>query len=191
MNVIARRLWLARQVWISLVVSVLLFLLWQILTQGPPRPAFHVTMAIGLAPVALAVAVLSVLLPARVLRLALREQSIPVTDQRGESIGTFQESAPMLHVIADPEGAVLGAWPRYQSALIIGMALAEAVALFGLLLAYLGAPLAVWTPFFVVCFALMATKFPRLETLTRAIERATGATCKLATPGTSYVGPGR
>jgi len=53
----------------------------------------------------------------------------------------------------------------YLVALILAMALAESIAIFGLILGFLGAPPSVVVPFFVVTWILMLIRFPTQEKL--------------------------
>jgi hypothetical protein len=62
----------------------------------------------------------------------------------------------------------------YQTTFILKMAMAEAVALFGFVLHFVGFPLAYALPFFVVCWALMIARFPTLEKAIAPLEQATG-----------------
>ena len=59
----------------------------------------------------------------------------------------------------------------YLAALIVALALAESVAIFGLVLGFLGAPPTVVVPFFVVAWILMIIRFPTRE---RVDRRTTG-----------------
>ena len=67
-------------------------------------------------------------------------------------------------------------FPMYQTSLILGMAMAESVALMGFVLVYLGHPVIVGVPFFVVCWLLQATKFPTFKAVVAPVEAATKAT---------------
>lgn len=60
--------------------------------------------------------------------------------------------------------------PTVQPAFIVGMAMVEAVALHGFVLWFLGMNLSFVLPFFVVCWALMVSKFPVLSRFERALE---------------------
>ena len=167
-----------RVLWMSLVISTLLYL--ALLAKLHPAP--QAVPAVEILVIAIAAATtgaLSLFLPSRQLIAALRRLELRVVDQIGEPVGSFRESAPVRRVVADAEAAVRAAMPAYQTSLILGMALAEAVALFGFALGFLGQPAQVVAPFFVVCWALMATKFPRLVRITRAIETSTRAECRL------------
>ncbi len=49
---------------------------------------------------------------------------------------------------------------QYQSALILALALAEAVAIYGMVLGFQGAPAGVVLPYFVAAWILMLIRFP-------------------------------
>ena len=176
---IAARLRVVRIIWMAIFVATVLYVLVLAFVvrspaQAPPLVALAVPAAI--------VAVMSVVIPRKLLGDSLRTLNVTVTNEAGEPIGSFRESAPMRKVIADPAQAIVDAFPRYHTTLLMGLALAESVALFGLAAGYMGAPPAVSAPFFAVSFALLATKFPRAETIARALERKTGAACDLSRP---------
>lgn len=56
---------------------------------------------------------------------------------------------------------------RYITTLILALALAESIAIFGLVLGFLGAPATVVVPFFALCWCLMVMQFPTMEKLER------------------------
>ena len=56
---------------------------------------------------------------------------------------------------------------RYLTTLILALALAESVAIFGLVLGFLGAPARVVVPFFAVAWVLMFARFPTRESRDR------------------------
>lgn len=178
---IAQSFRVGRTLWFSLFVSTVLFLamLEYFRAAGLPHQSVTSTMVIALAAVAVPTAVASLLLPRRILAMAVRRLEIKIVDEVGEPVGSFRESAPVRRVVADPEAAVRGAMAEYQRSLMVGMALAESIALYGFMLGYQGAPRPVFLPFFVLCWALQVTKIPKPERVTRAIESATGAECRL------------
>lgn len=59
-----------------------------------------------------------------------------------------------------PDAASKDAPGAYLVALIVALALAESVAIFGLVLGFLGAPPSVVMPFFAVAWVLMIIRFP-------------------------------
>lgn len=52
---------------------------------------------------------------------------------------------------------------RYLTTLIVALALAEGIAIFGLVLGFLGAPATVVVPFFAAAWILMIIRFPTKE----------------------------
>ena len=126
---------------------------------GPPP------LVIPLAAVALANAVVAVVLPRTQYRNFVRRKEFELaSDVNGARI--FAHSSKVIEALL----------PMYQTALILGMAMAESVALMGFVLVYLGQPLIVGIPFFVVCWLVQATKFPTLESIIAPLEAATQAT---------------
>jgi hypothetical protein len=57
---------------------------------------------------------------------------------------------------------------NYVTELIVTLALAESVAIFGLVLGFLGAPAHVVVPFFAVTWVLMLLNFPSAENRQRS-----------------------
>ncbi len=168
-----------RFLWLSLIISTVLFLVVFKIARNVPRAPPDPTMVAGVMAMALVSAGLSVFFPPRAFVTGLKRLNLKVTGEAGEPIGSFRESAPQRRVVADPEGAVHAALPLFQRSFLVGMALAESVALLGFELGYIGAPVRLMMVFFGVAWILMASKLPRVSTITKAIERATGAECRL------------
>ena len=124
---------------------------------------------------ALGIAIISIVLPARVFDQGLRAMQVTYENEVGEPVGSFRESAPSTKLIAKPHDTVIAAFPRYQTPFILGMALAESICLFGFMLGFMGAHPYTYAPFFALGLGLMAWKFPRLATITSALERVKGA----------------
>lgn len=59
----------------------------------------------------------------------------------------------------------------YLVALILSLALAESICILGMVLGFLGAPVEVVVPFFVVTWVLMFLRFPTRERLERSERR--------------------
>jgi len=127
-----------RILWAALFISTLLYLVVLALTEMPGEPGWQVLLLpLGFA--GLTTAGASLVLP----QLLLRKRSAP-------------------RAKAQPPGDADSA---YQVALIAAMALAEAVAIYGLILGFRGAPTMVVLPFFVVTWLLMLIRFPTQEKL--------------------------
>jgi hypothetical protein len=164
---VARILWAAITMSAVMIPAVGWFVAQQQPAGGPPDPA----MAGMLGLVALVTAVLSVVLPGRLLRTALVGQRLVLAD-RPESERMFADRPRRARVFANPQAARNGAVAAFMTSLIIGIALAEAVALDGLVLVVMRAPLLWGLPFFVVSWAILASKFPRPEQPLRSLEQA-------------------
>jgi hypothetical protein len=83
-------------------------------------------------------------------------------------------AAQVERVFRDPQAAAAKAAQVYMTPFIVGMALAEAVANFGLVLAFLGGGLRAAVPFFAVTIALQATRYPTRARVLAAFEEHTG-----------------
>ena len=177
---VAARLRAARLLWAAILSSNLFVL--AVIALG--ARALHPDPAVRLYPpifgaLAAAIAVVAVALPARGFAVALRAMKVRVEEDAGEGLGGFRQAALVRRRVADPEQTLVDALTRFQTALVLGMALAEAISLLGFVLAFFGLPVAQWVGFFVVGGGLMLSKFPRVATVVRGIERATGASLTL------------
>ena len=172
----AARLQTIRIVWMAQIVAGLMFLF--MITshiaraQGQEMPPHLPEM---LAALALGIAVLSIVLPARIFDQGLRAMDVKFENEVGEPIGSFRESAPTTKLVAKPHETVLAAFAPYQRPFMMGMALAQSINLFGFMLGFFGAPPYAYAPFFALGLGLMVWKFPRLTTITSALERVKGA----------------
>lgn len=63
----------------------------------------------------------------------------------------------------------------YQTALILGMALSESVAIMGFMLGFLGFPLVMWAPLSAAGTLLIAIRFPTERAVLGPLEKAVGA----------------
>jgi hypothetical protein len=169
------RLRVARVLWGALLISVALFYVVVKVMRPDPNVGLAPHLDQMLAIAAVLVAVTSVVLPRIAFVAGLKQLNLRTEERQGEPVGGFRESAPVTRFVADPDEAILRAFGAYQSAFLVGMALAESIALFGFVLEFLGGSVLVASGYFVVAVALMATKFPRLTTIKAAIERATNA----------------
>ncbi len=116
---------------------------------------------------AVSLAVVAVVLPRRAFDRALANANFELSDEGGRK------------VLADPGAAIGTAFVAFQTPFIIGLALSEAIALCGFTAGFLGGSMLAVSAFFFVSAALMASKFPMANSITRGIERVTGATVVL------------
>jgi hypothetical protein len=176
----AQRLQTVRILWAALFGSSLLFLM--MVTshivhdeEGHGVPP-HLPELLGA--LAVGIAIVSIVLPAKNFDAMLRTLDVKFENEVGEPIGSFRESAPTTRLIAEPHKTVLAAFARYQTPFIIGMALSESICLFGFMLGFMGAPPYAYAPFFALGLGLMVWRFPRLVTITSALERVKQAQIK-------------
>jgi hypothetical protein len=170
-----------RIIWIALMVSVVLYdvMLVQLRKQRGPSNDMPPHLPEMLALLAVVIAVVSIVLPRRLFAVALKQVDAKVAEEPGEVVGSFRESAPVQRVVSNPEEAILGALAVFQSPFLVGMALCESIALFGFMLGFLGESMKVAVGFFLVSLSLMAVRYPRVASMTQAIESSTGAKCLL------------
>lgn len=147
--------------------------------QRPPdAPPVDVTMVGALGLASLIAAVVSVLLPGRLLRgaaqgapLATRAEvsSDPLAATQG-----FRRAPPTAAAWDDPAAARDAALRAYRAPFIVGMALAESISINGLVLAALGAPRLTVAPFFALGAALQLARFPTEARVMEAFAEARG-----------------
>ncbi len=180
-NSIALKLKTVRILWFALITTVVLYDFLLIYMRKTDEHVREVPphLAEILSAIALGVGVTSIVFPRKVFADNVRRMEIAVAEEPGEAIGGFRESAPVRRVVAKPAEAVSSAFAPFQTPWLLGMALCESIALFGLVLGYLGENMLVASAFFLVALVLMASKYPRVSTIIGAIERVTGATCTL------------
>ncbi len=124
----------------------------------------------GLGGGALSSAVASVLLSRRLMRAALPRTAPAIREEQDPSQVQYRDRVTMRRLFADPASARRSAIAAHKTPFIVGMALAESVAIYGLVLGLLGFPPANVAPFFAGCWILMACHFPRVAAIERALE---------------------
>lgn len=168
--------------WAALFTSTVLFGVVAFIIQQPPQ-APQATMLPGLAFVALASAVMSVVLPRQQMTRSLTRLLTPMIVEQPNPAAevTFREAAPPLRVFHDPSAAWKKALFAYQQPLILALALAESVGLIGLAAVAVGFPRTTIIPFLVVCWVLQIARFPTDAKLAAAVKAATGVELPLGT----------
>lgn len=136
----------------------------------PLDPMFPPMFAV----VALAVLATSFILPAKQLAVAFKSRDLPVAEEADPEASDVipYRDAPKRRVFANPKQAAARAFALYNTRFILEMALSESVALFGFVLGFLGHPLVVFLPFFVVSWVAMALRFPTPKKIFGPLERA-------------------
>lgn len=164
-----------RILWAALFVSTWLYVV-VLFVLAPPMTEQDPTFALVLGMAALSTASLSILLPPRIRRAALTRVELPIIERPdAQGVHLFRDSPAMVTVFADTQRALARATETYFTAFILGMALSEAVSLFGFMLRFLGYGWPYALPFFLLCWALMLSRFPTRAALVGPVEQHFGA----------------
>lgn len=164
-----------RIIWLALLMSAFLYIgiVYAVLPK-PTRPARDAVMLVGLCVMAAVVTVLSFFMPRVIYRNAVKTMETQTTEEIAPNAfpARYREVMPKRVVFADPEAAQKQAYLCFQTPFIMSVAMSEAIALFGLVLAQLGFDALHTLPFFIVGILLIAIRFPRHEQVTKAFEQA-------------------
>lgn len=178
-----RRLATPRVLWGAIFASTILFLGIAIVlgSQGvvQVRPEAALLPAVVL--VAIITAVGSVVLPPRIARAGLKRLALPVREIPSQE-RILRERGRRNRVFENPNDAVARSLPVLQTAMIIGVALCESVALLGFVLLLLGFQLAQAIGLFVLSWVLLATKYPTDQGFSRQLETAYDADLEPLSP---------
>ncbi len=157
--------------WGALFASTFLYLvIAQIVAVPTPEGGPEPTLLFAMIPTALVCAVMSFVLPRATAKAALLALQLPV--KASESFGDLPAGT---RIFVDPATARSKAAPALQTAMILRLALREAIALFGFVLAFLGFPLAHYIGLFVVAWLLFLEGLPRQSADDALLEAAYGA----------------
>lgn len=118
--------------------------------------------------VAMSVAVMSVVFPDFMWKGALKSAQIPAHEQEDpDSPSGFRKT---IRVASNPEQLIARLRAGYQTKTILGCALGESVALFGFVLGFLGLPIVMTLPFFLVSMGLILNHFPSEAKMLKTAE---------------------
>jgi hypothetical protein len=164
-----QKLMTMRILWAALLTGTVMFLVvgYIVTSQRSPVPQPEPSLLAVLGVTAIGLAVGSVTLPPFLLRQALRSLDLTISDAPSPGPSNTRRRARRF---LDPAAARLALISRAQAPFIVGMALAEAVALHGFVLWFLEFELTLVLPFFVACWGLMLSKFPRVTALEHQLE---------------------
>lgn len=153
--------------WAAIFASTFIYLLVLQLAARPPESPPDALVAIALAFTSVVVAVVSYLLPASILRRSLLAIELPTDEAK-----MFSDQPAGTRVFRDPAEARRRALPALQTAMILKLALRESIAIFGLVVGFLGFPMKMYAGFFVVAWMLLLEAFPRSTADDAALEAA-------------------
>jgi hypothetical protein len=164
----------------TVVVALLGFLLPPTGLTPPPL----VAPLLGV--VAVVDAVLSFVMPSFLLGKAVLASppEVEVELDAAEAAG-FRAASPARRVVRMTDEVVRRYAQPLQSSTIVGLALSEAISLFGLVLSRLGADWRACAPFFAAGTCLALLRVPSIAPLASALARATGAELVDATTATT------
>jgi hypothetical protein len=170
-------LFVPRVLWAALLASTVIIAALGVLLPVPSGVDALPFLPAVLGVVALVDAVVSFVLPARLLDQAIRANppASGVEASAAEPAG-FREPVPERRVVHMTDAALRALLPGFQTYVILGLALSESISLFGLVLTRVGADLRLALPFFGAGTILALVRVPSKATLFGAVERVTGAT---------------
>lgn len=164
-----------RILWAALCFATVLLAILPYVAQLPDQtpPAIMLPMLGGLAFVQV---ILSIVFPESVLRKAFAKQLPKFVVERANPAAevTFREAAPPIKVFDDLDATWTKVLMMWQPPFIMKMALAESIALLGLVLPFQGFPRITALPFAIVALILQLARFPTLGKIQSAVEKATG-----------------
>jgi hypothetical protein len=161
-----------RILWFALFASTGVLAGVVVAVGGTLEPGISTTLPVGLAISAIFAAVLSVVLPARFHRQALRAQKLTVVEEvdQTSAFANYRGALGKRRVFQEPSAARRAAVATMQVPMIVGLALAESVAIDGAIIGFLGFDFIQAAPFFLASGALILARFPRETSIYRALE---------------------
>lgn len=146
------------------------------LLEAPRAPSSPVLFP-AFGGLAVTLAVMSFILPANVYRQAVAGVKLAVIDEPASEVfaAQYRKASPTMKVFADPAAAVTKAAMCFQTPFILSLALSEAIAMFGLVLAVLGFGVMKAALFFAAGAALIIVRFPTAAKIIEPFEAAKGA----------------
>ncbi len=168
-----------RIIWFALLsASILYMVIAFVLVKRPPLlepPNPIMPLVFGI--VAISVTAASFFVPRIVYAQTVQKMNVETKEEAAPNAFPegYRDALPKRIVFADPQAAIGTALICWQTPLIISLALSEAVALFGFVLAQLGFAPMYTLPFFLAGAVLIAIRFPRLPQIRAMFEKARGA----------------
>lgn len=161
-----------RIIWAALFMATLLYLVVGLVIELPPFeepvPAlFPLPLALG----SVVMLVVGLVLPERLVRPRLLDLGLPITTLAPDAV-LFADRPGRRRRFTDPTAARQRAIPAMNVALLLPLALAESIAIMGMMLLLLGFGAALALPFFLVAWGFMLARFPTARRLERVLEVA-------------------
>lgn len=167
----------ARLLWTALFFAPLTYLMVLQVAARPTEPADEIIRWALLAASVIGLG-WSIFLP-RILHRARVRKSQEFVTEEVDDLGAprgFRVAAPKKRVLQDPKRAFDHATKLYFTPMIVGLAMAESIAVQGLLLGIMGFAPPVYLPHFAVGWLAMLPHFPSREKIVSVVEKETGVT---------------
>jgi len=172
----ANRMITPRILWGALLFSTLVYLvILQVIELPEAEPDPVMLPVLGVA--GLGSAIISIFLPAHLHRQQAAVSKLEVEEVPDPTAqGMFRDQIPTLRRFADPDAVVAKGAAIFFTPFILGMAMAESVAIYGFFLGFIGFDLVTIIPFWVAAWALMLVRFPRWTDVLGPLEKVHEAT---------------
>lgn len=159
--------------WGALLTTIPLFFVAMVSTRGQmgeldPQPI----LLIALGGAGLTMSALSLVLPKRMYLQALAAAKFEVQTVPDDGSSALYREGPSMRVFAKPADVAQRTPLIFQTALILGMAFSESVAIFGFVLGMQGFGVLEVAPFFVVSVILLLVRFPTGKSMFSPLEHA-------------------
>lgn len=167
-----------RILWFALLAACFLYVvIAYVFLKTPPALQPNPMMPPVFGFVSLTIAVTSFLLPRWLYQQAARAVDVKTEEEVAPSAfpERYRDAMPKRVMFSDPKAAMGKAFACFMTPFILSLALSEAIALFGFVLAQIGNPRPFTAPFFVAGAILIAIRFPTQSAILGMFERARGA----------------
>jgi len=163
-----------RIVWAGQTAAAVIFLgvLLQLRATGNVGSEVEPVIYYSMAGVSVVVLVVSVVLPRFLLTSFAKQQKPAIEEELVEEEALFRQAPKKRRVFAKPDAARSSACAAWFTPFVLGMAFAESIVLFGLVLGIMGFGLLEVLPFYVVGWILVGIRFPRQRPIEAAFEKA-------------------
>jgi len=174
---VKQKLTTLRILWGAMLGSIGMYLVVLLLVRKQQSSgAAPTVMIVVLAVISLGLTTASVVLPRHLFRKVVAKQDLPIKEEPlPGAFGQYREGSATQRVFAKPKKAFDRALTLYNTPFVLGCALGEAVAVFGFVLGFLGAPLEIAAVFFAVGAIAIGEKYPSIASITKQLEAAKDA----------------
>lgn len=167
-----------RILWFALLMSTFLYMgiSYGVLPKRAATPQIPI-MPMVLGSLSLVLMGMSFLLPRMTYQQAAKAADVKIEEEVAPNAfpDRYREAMPKRTVFTEPDAAMGKAFACFQAPFILSLALSEAIAIFGFVLAQLGFEMMASLPFFLVGAALIAIRFPQQANILAMFEQARGA----------------